>query len=173
MSNNKTKVSPLSADIDNEIPTLYSFAKAWCVSQVGKPAGIRWDALVSFINSWGAKQREAGRQEGRNEVAPVNAPNGGYRNDPTVQGMADCMDMVRQELIEAGVIGADVAPMFIANAVLAKLAASAPALAQEPVAEFGHDSIFILRKQANGERFPKGTKLYAGPVPCADNKAAS
>lgn len=172
MSNNKSKVAPLSADIDHEMnPTLYSFAKAWCVSQVGKPAGIRWDALVSFINSWGAKQREAGRQEGRSEVAPANGTKSGFRNDPTVQGMADCMDMVRQELIEAGVIGADVAPMFIANAVLAKLAASAPA--QEPVAEFGHDSIFILRKQANGERFPKGTKLYAGPVPCADNKAAS
>lgn len=46
-----------------------------------------------------------------------------YRNDPVVQGMADCMDMVRQELIEAGVIGIDVAPMFIANAVVAKLGA--------------------------------------------------
>lgn len=36
----------------------------------------------------------------------------------TTQAMADCMDMVRQELIEAGIIGADVAPMFVANAVV-------------------------------------------------------
>ena len=60
----------------------------------------------------------------------ASAPVPTYRNDPTVQGMADCMDMVRQELIEAGVIGAGVAPMFIANAVVAKLAA--PVQAQEP-----------------------------------------
>jgi hypothetical protein len=38
-----------------------------------------------------------------------------------VQCMADCMDMVRQELIEAGVIDANVAPMFVANAVVKKL----------------------------------------------------
>lgn len=36
----------------------------------------------------------------------------------TIQAMADCMDMVRQELIEAGIIDADIAPMFVANAVL-------------------------------------------------------
>lgn len=36
-----------------------------------------------------------------------------------MQGMADCMDMVRQELVEAGIIGVDVPPMFVANAVLA------------------------------------------------------
>lgn len=41
---------------------------------------------------------------------------------------------------------------------------AAPVQVQEPVAEFGHDSIFVLRKQANGERFPKGTKLYAAPA---------
>lgn len=40
------------------------------------------------------------------------------------QGMADCMDMVRSELIEAGVIDKSVAPMFIANAVCARLAES-------------------------------------------------
>lgn len=45
--------------------------------------------------------------------------------DPNVQGMADCMDMVRQELIEAGVIGPGIAPMFIASAVMAKLSAAA------------------------------------------------
>lgn len=45
--------------------------------------------------------------------------------DPTVQGMADCMDMVRQELIEAGVIGPGIAPMFVASAVMAKLASAA------------------------------------------------
>jgi DNA repair exonuclease SbcCD ATPase subunit len=40
----------------------------------------------------------------------------------SVQGMADCMDMVRQELIEAGVIDASVAPMFVANVVVTQLA---------------------------------------------------
>lgn len=39
----------------------------------------------------------------------------------TLQGMADCMDMVRQELIEAEVIAPDIAPMFIANAVVHRL----------------------------------------------------
>lgn len=32
--------------------------------------------------------------------------------------MADCMDMVRQELVEAGVIDASVPPMFVTEAVL-------------------------------------------------------
>jgi hypothetical protein len=41
----------------------------------------------------------------------------------TAQGMADCMDMVRQELVEAGVVKADVAPMFLAEAVLSHVAA--------------------------------------------------
>ena len=41
----------------------------------------------------------------------------------TMQGMADCMDMVRGELIEAGIISKGVAPMFIANAVCAHIAA--------------------------------------------------
>lgn len=46
----------------------------------------------------------------------------------TTQGMADCMDMVRQELIEAGIIEPSIAPMFIANAVVAYVR---NALAQE------------------------------------------
>ena len=33
------------------------------------------------------------------------------------EGMADCMDMVRQDLINMGIIGDDVAPMFIPEAV--------------------------------------------------------
>jgi len=36
----------------------------------------------------------------------------------SVQGMADCMDMVRSELVEAGVIPASVPPMFVTEAVL-------------------------------------------------------
>lgn len=40
----------------------------------------------------------------------------------TMQGMADCMDMVRQELIEAGIIDNTVAPMFIANVICGKFA---------------------------------------------------
>ena len=35
----------------------------------------------------------------------------------TTQAMAECMDMVRNELIEAGIISDKVAPMFVANAV--------------------------------------------------------
>ena len=46
-------------------------------------------------------------------AAPVQA-----ECDSSMQGMADCMDMVRQELIEAGIIGKDVAPMFVADAVM-------------------------------------------------------
>lgn len=39
----------------------------------------------------------------------------------TMQAMADCMDMVRQELIEADVIDKSVPPMFITEAILAQL----------------------------------------------------
>lgn len=39
----------------------------------------------------------------------------------TMDGMAACMDMVRQELIEAGIITEKVPPMFVANAVLAEV----------------------------------------------------
>ncbi len=37
------------------------------------------------------------------------------------EAMADCMDMVRQELVEAGVIDAKLAPMFVANGVVARI----------------------------------------------------
>lgn len=37
------------------------------------------------------------------------------------QAMADCMDMVRNDLVEAGIIGANVAPMFIPEAIVKKL----------------------------------------------------
>lgn len=36
----------------------------------------------------------------------------------TMRGMADCMDMVRQELIEAGIVDKAVPPMMVANAVV-------------------------------------------------------
>jgi hypothetical protein len=39
----------------------------------------------------------------------------------TMRGMADCMDMVRQELIEAGVIEASVPPMMLADAIIAHI----------------------------------------------------
>jgi Lar family restriction alleviation protein len=39
-----------------------------------------------------------------------------------LEGMAGCMDMVRMELIDAGVITANVPPMFVANAVLGYIA---------------------------------------------------
>lgn len=40
----------------------------------------------------------------------------------TAQGMADCMDMVREELIEAGIIDKKTAPMFITEAVMRHIA---------------------------------------------------
>jgi hypothetical protein len=39
----------------------------------------------------------------------------------TMQAMAECMDMVRQELVEAGVIDERVPPMFVSEAVVTKL----------------------------------------------------
>jgi hypothetical protein len=36
----------------------------------------------------------------------------------SMRGMADCMDMVRQELIEAGIIDAKTPPMFVSDAVV-------------------------------------------------------
>jgi hypothetical protein len=39
-----------------------------------------------------------------------------------LEGMAACMDMVRAELIEAGVITDNVPPMFVADAVLGYIA---------------------------------------------------
>lgn len=40
-----------------------------------------------------------------------------------LQGMADCMDMVRQEFIQSGLIDESIPPMFVVNAVLNKFAA--------------------------------------------------
>lgn len=39
----------------------------------------------------------------------------------TTEAMADCMDMVRQELVEAGVVDERVPPMFLSEALLTKL----------------------------------------------------
>jgi hypothetical protein len=60
---------------------------------------------------------EQTQQFARDTVAiqPARAP------DLTTQGMADCMDMVRTELIEAGVIDPSTPPMMVANAVLARI----------------------------------------------------
>lgn len=56
------------------------------------------------------------------EVAPASAQNAPHKAVPAeILGMADCMHMVRAELIEAGIIEKTVAPMFIANAVVKKL----------------------------------------------------
>lgn len=42
--------------------------------------------------------------------------------DHAMEGMAECMDMVRQELIEAGIIDKSVPPMMVSNAVLTRVA---------------------------------------------------
>jgi hypothetical protein len=38
--------------------------------------------------------------------------------EQNMRGMAECMDMVRQELIQAGIVEATVPPMMVANAVV-------------------------------------------------------
>ena len=45
-----------------------------------------------------------------------------HQRAQNAEGMADCMRMVRDELVEAGIIDAGVAPMFIPEAVAGKLA---------------------------------------------------
>jgi hypothetical protein len=40
---------------------------------------------------------------------------------PEMRGMADCMHMVREELIEAGVVDASVPPMFLTEAIIAHI----------------------------------------------------
>ncbi|GAB3416848.1 hypothetical protein NX774_12015 [Massilia agilis] len=68
-----------------------------------------------------------------------NKYSGGAAEQPgtnlATQGMADCMDMVRQELIEAGIIDKSVPPMMVANAVIAHLARQAKAGAVDQVDE--------------------------------------
>jgi len=44
----------------------------------------------------------------------------------TMQGMADCMDMVRGDLIEMGIIDKSVAPMFIPEAIARYVRSAAP-----------------------------------------------
>jgi hypothetical protein len=52
----------------------------------------------------------------------------------SVQGMADCMDMVRQDLIEMGIIDKSVAPMFIPEAIASYIKhLSAPIASQAKV----------------------------------------
>lgn len=60
-------------------------------------------------------------------VAALPQSQGEADKRATTQGMVDCMDMVRQELIEAGIIDKTVAPMFIANAVMAYIQKLTPA----------------------------------------------
>lgn len=45
----------------------------------------------------------------------------------------------------------------------AQLAAQ-PAAVPEPMAEVGSDGVFFLRKQPNGQPWPRGTKLYTAPA---------
>lgn len=50
-------------------------------------------------------------------------------------------------------------------------AQAAPAPADEAIAEFGRDSIFIIQNQPNGERWPEGTKLYTRAAPAPEATA--
>jgi hypothetical protein len=44
--------------------------------------------------------------------------------------MAECMDMVRQDLIDAGVIAASIPPMMVSDAVIAKVWTQAARIAE-------------------------------------------
>lgn len=51
--------------------------------------------------------------------------------EQNMRGMAECMDMVRQELIEAGIVDKTVPPMMVANAVVAYMHRQAAAAEAE------------------------------------------
>ena len=56
------------------------------------------------------------------EAAATNAEVKAARQlDQSTRAMADCMDMVKCELAQAGVVEEDVPPMFLADAVLARM----------------------------------------------------
>jgi hypothetical protein len=75
-----------------------------------------------------------------------------------------------REQFEAAVCGIVPRPLFSCNEdgsyqeVMVRgfwsLWLAARATPAQPVAQFGEDAIFMLRKQPNGERWPVGTKLY-------------
>ena len=68
------------------------------------------------------------------------------------QGMADCMDMVMQELQGAGVISKDIPPMMLPEAIMAKLSA-----AGEPASYFfsGKEGSFYASDLKQGEAILK------------------
>jgi hypothetical protein len=56
------------------------------------------------------------------EAAATNAEvKAARQRAQSIQAMADCMDMVKCELVQAGVVEEDVPPMFLADAVLARM----------------------------------------------------
>lgn len=67
-------------------------------------SACRADCDGDLVDVWNRRARCAGRDEVL-----------------TLQGMADCMDMVRQELVGAGLIDERVPPMFVPEALLTKL----------------------------------------------------
>jgi hypothetical protein len=103
-------------------------------------ANARQDAQVEALNRKNLElQRvydERGQQIGRLEAAlqrvKVEALTVPQCDEPVetikriqrmnMQGMADCMDMVHGELIEAGIIDRSTAPMMVANAVCSYVA---------------------------------------------------
>lgn len=80
-------------------------------------------------------------------------------SEASIMLMAGCMDMVRQELIEAGVIDKAVPPMMVANAVLAHIARQ-PAAATADAKEAAElQTLLIDEFSAYRPTYPAG--LYA------------
>lgn len=82
-------------------------------------------SLVAHINAAMTAHGQQRREEGLREGAKI-ASRGWTQIEAELreraaiaEGMAECMDMVRQELVEAEIIDAGIAPMFVANAVAA------------------------------------------------------
>jgi len=75
------------------------------------------------------------------------------------------MVMVPRELLEQVTCIDEFSRHEARKAIVEILSLPAQQHQGEPVAEFGHDCIFNLRKQPNGERWPVGTKLYTHADP--------
>lgn len=67
----------------------------------------------------------------------------------STQAMADCMDMVKRELTEAGVVGEDVPPMFLADAVLGRMGRERNAL--YAVAALLQEAVYRLEDVMRGD----------------------
>jgi hypothetical protein len=173
--------------------------KEWQLN--GRPAGVQGAATRDQFEEWARREghsnlmRMAGDPDQYDDLilranykgwlaAPVPAlaaPGEASEADKlqrlTVQGMADCMDMVRTDLIGMGIIDKTVAPMFIPEAIAKYIKAQAASSERAPepsAASVGDDAEFkrLVDARFVADTLPKIISTDRALVQYIDNRTA-